>query len=192
MRKFLCTGIIRMHSKCNWDDTRTITGSYGDYSPCWIYKWWEDAHCTGLSGACCTVRMWYQTRASMHAYLLLFHGFFLSKWFLVSKTFWCFLQAIITEGALHVLIETYCREAGVRNLQKQIEKIYRKVRVKTLFMNACIFYDSTDFVDIWECKSGLHVLFLSDWLLLIDFVFCTVRMYLHRENSSSKAIVRTN
>ena len=37
------------------------------------------------------------------------------------------LQAELTDGALHALIETYCREAGVRNLQKHIERIYRKV-----------------------------------------------------------------
>ena len=28
------------------------------------------------------------------------------------------------------LIEDYCREAGVRNLQKHLEKIYRKVALK--------------------------------------------------------------
>lgn len=34
----------------------------------------------------------------------------------------------MTDAALLALIENYCREAGVRNLQKQIEKIYRKVK----------------------------------------------------------------
>jgi Lon-like ATP-dependent protease len=38
-------------------------------------------------------------------------------------------QVELSDGALHTLIETYCREAGVRNLQKHIEKIYRKVSV---------------------------------------------------------------
>lgn len=38
-------------------------------------------------------------------------------------------QVEITDKALDNLIETYCREAGVRNLQKHIERIYRKVRV---------------------------------------------------------------
>jgi len=33
----------------------------------------------------------------------------------------------VTDGALLALIENYCRESGVRNLQKHIEKIYRKV-----------------------------------------------------------------
>lgn len=33
----------------------------------------------------------------------------------------------MTDAALLGLIENYCREAGVRNLQKHIEKIYRKV-----------------------------------------------------------------
>ncbi|CAN1784432.1 Lon protease homolog, mitochondrial [Linum perenne] len=36
-------------------------------------------------------------------------------------------QVELTDAALLALIENYCREAGVRNLQKQIEKIYRKV-----------------------------------------------------------------
>ncbi|KAL0406429.1 UNVERIFIED_CONTAM: Lon protease1, mitochondrial, partial [Sesamum latifolium] len=35
-------------------------------------------------------------------------------------------QVEVTDSALLALIENYCREAGVRNLQKQIEKIYRK------------------------------------------------------------------
>ncbi|XP_033245528.1 lon protease homolog, mitochondrial-like [Drosophila miranda] len=33
----------------------------------------------------------------------------------------------ITEKALNMLIRNYCRESGVRNLQKQIEKVIRKV-----------------------------------------------------------------
>jgi len=36
-------------------------------------------------------------------------------------------RATITEGAIESLIRWYCREAGVRNLQKHIEKICRKL-----------------------------------------------------------------
>jgi len=36
----------------------------------------------------------------------------------------------LDEGALNRLIKYYCRESGVRNLQKQIEKIFRKVAFK--------------------------------------------------------------
>ncbi|XP_032599389.1 lon protease homolog, mitochondrial isoform X2 [Drosophila grimshawi] len=36
-------------------------------------------------------------------------------------------QVNITEDALKMLIRSYCRESGVRNLQKQIEKVIRKV-----------------------------------------------------------------
>ncbi|XP_076924200.1 lon protease homolog 1, mitochondrial-like [Bidens hawaiensis] len=36
-------------------------------------------------------------------------------------------QVDLTDAALLSLIENYCREAGVRSLQKQIEKIYRKI-----------------------------------------------------------------
>ncbi|KAL6560572.1 ATP-dependent serine protease [Orobanche gracilis] len=39
-------------------------------------------------------------------------------------------QVEVTGPALLALIENYCREAGVRNLQKQIEKIYRKIALK--------------------------------------------------------------
>ncbi|KAG1672354.1 Lon protease, mitochondrial [Nymphon striatum] len=39
-------------------------------------------------------------------------------------------QALISTGALNVLIKSYCRESGVRNLQKHIEKILRKCAFK--------------------------------------------------------------
>ena len=39
-------------------------------------------------------------------------------------------EARITDAAMDALIEDYCREAGVRNLQKHLEKIYRKVALK--------------------------------------------------------------
>ncbi|OAY69744.1 Lon protease, mitochondrial [Ananas comosus] len=39
-------------------------------------------------------------------------------------------QVEVTDRALLALIENYCREAGVRNLQKQIEKIYRKIALQ--------------------------------------------------------------
>ncbi|GAA0147843.1 serine protease [Lithospermum erythrorhizon] len=40
------------------------------------------------------------------------------------------LQVDVSDAALLSLIENYCREAGVRNLQKQIEKIYRKIALQ--------------------------------------------------------------
>eukprot|EP00898_Chlorokybus_atmophyticus_P001262 jgi/Chlat1/2136/Chrsp17S02726 len=39
-------------------------------------------------------------------------------------------KAVVTESALKRLIDEYCREAGVRNLSKQLERIYRKVALK--------------------------------------------------------------
>ncbi|XP_022745940.1 lon protease homolog 1, mitochondrial-like isoform X2 [Durio zibethinus] len=39
-------------------------------------------------------------------------------------------QVEVTDEALLGLIENYCREAGVRNLQKHIEKIYRKIALR--------------------------------------------------------------
>ncbi|XP_046966442.1 lon protease homolog, mitochondrial [Vanessa cardui] len=39
-------------------------------------------------------------------------------------------QLELTPDALHALIKSYCRESGVRNLQKHIEKIARKVAYK--------------------------------------------------------------
>uniref|UniRef100_A0A2P2JTM1 Lon protease homolog, mitochondrial n=1 Tax=Rhizophora mucronata TaxID=61149 RepID=A0A2P2JTM1_RHIMU len=45
-------------------------------------------------------------------------------------------QVDVTDAALHELIENYCREAGVRNLQKQIEKIYRKIALQLVRQGA--------------------------------------------------------
>ncbi|GAB6032448.1 Lon protease mitochondrial [Chamberlinius hualienensis] len=39
-------------------------------------------------------------------------------------------QVKVSEDALNVLIKSYCRESGVRNLQKHIEKIFRKAALK--------------------------------------------------------------
>ncbi|KAG4909959.1 hypothetical protein JHK87_056075 [Glycine soja] len=39
-------------------------------------------------------------------------------------------QVEVTDAAILALIENYCREAGVRNLQKHIEKIYRKIALQ--------------------------------------------------------------
>eukprot|EP00095_Tigriopus_kingsejongensis_P004535 maker-scaffold1655_size32039-snap-gene-0.9 protein:Tk04535 transcript:maker-scaffold1655_size32039-snap-gene-0.9-mRNA-1 annotation:"lon protease mitochondrial isoform x2" len=39
-------------------------------------------------------------------------------------------QIHISDGALTTLIKSYCRESGVRNLRKQLEKIYRKTAYK--------------------------------------------------------------
>nr|XP_053612067.1 lon protease homolog, mitochondrial isoform X2 [Plodia interpunctella] len=45
-------------------------------------------------------------------------------------------QLELTAGALHALIKSYCRESGVRNLQKHIEKIARKVAFKIVKQEA--------------------------------------------------------
>ncbi|XP_065157835.1 lon protease homolog, mitochondrial-like [Atheta coriaria] len=47
----------------------------------------------------------------------------------------------IQDDSLKVLIKQYCRESGVRNLQKQIEKVVRKVAYK-------VVKDGTHFVDV--------------------------------------------
>jgi len=41
-------------------------------------------------------------------------------------------QINITQDGLNTLIKSYCRESGVRNLRKQIEKIYRKAAFKVV------------------------------------------------------------
>ncbi|XP_017760172.1 PREDICTED: lon protease homolog, mitochondrial isoform X2 [Eufriesea mexicana] len=38
----------------------------------------------------------------------------------------------INDNALHLLIKSYCRESGVRSLQKHIEKVHRKVAFKVV------------------------------------------------------------
>jgi len=41
-------------------------------------------------------------------------------------------QITLSEEGLSTLIKSYCRESGVRNLRKQIEKIYRKAAFKVV------------------------------------------------------------
>ncbi|KAL0719890.1 hypothetical protein Bca4012_069214 [Brassica carinata] len=45
-------------------------------------------------------------------------------------------QVDMSDAALLSLIENYCREAGVRNLHKHIEKIYRKIALKLVRQRA--------------------------------------------------------
>lgn len=47
----------------------------------------------------------------------------------------------IEDEALNVLIKSYCRESGVRNLQKHIEKVVRKVAYK-------VVKDSTTYINV--------------------------------------------
>ena len=42
-------------------------------------------------------------------------------------------EVTMTQAALNTLNRSYCRESGVRNLRKHIEKIYRKVAYKVNF-----------------------------------------------------------
>ena len=52
----------------------------------------------------------------------------------------------IKEDALNILIKSYCRESGVRNLEKQIEKVRLPVLMKTVqtwpefILSTSIFY----------------------------------------------------
>ncbi|KAK6915669.1 ATPase, AAA-type, core [Dillenia turbinata] len=46
------------------------------------------------------------------------------------------MEVEMTDAALLALIENYCREAGVRNLQKHIEKIYRKIALQLVRQGA--------------------------------------------------------
>jgi len=39
-------------------------------------------------------------------------------------------DVILSQEAIEVLIKSYCRESGVRNLKKHIDKIYRKAALK--------------------------------------------------------------
>ncbi|KAL6130089.1 hypothetical protein ACLB2K_068470 [Fragaria x ananassa] len=45
-------------------------------------------------------------------------------------------QVEVTDAALLELIENYCREAGVRNLQQHIERIYRKIALQLVRQGA--------------------------------------------------------
>lgn len=39
-------------------------------------------------------------------------------------------EVLLQQDAIETLIKSYCRESGVRNLKKQIDKIYRKVALR--------------------------------------------------------------
>ena len=43
----------------------------------------------------------------------------------------------VTGDGLNTLIKSYCRESGVRNLRKQIEKIYRKAAYQVTAIFVC-------------------------------------------------------
>ena len=51
--------------------------------------------------------------------------------------------AVLTDAAVVALIEQYCREAGVRNLQKHLEKIYRKVALRVVRASPAAVSDSS-------------------------------------------------
>ena len=46
-------------------------------------------------------------------------------------------QVTIEDSAIEALCQSYCREAGVRNLQKHVEKIFRKCAYKVC---ACVCF----------------------------------------------------
>ncbi|CAH2054929.1 unnamed protein product [Thlaspi arvense] len=66
----------------------------------------------------------------------------------------CFVD--VSDAALFLLIENYCREAGVRNLQKHIEKIYRKIALKLVRQGASAeaSADSVDVTDTEDTNSS--------------------------------------
>ncbi|CDY22821.1 BnaA06g02560D [Brassica napus] len=53
-------------------------------------------------------------------------------------------QVDVSDTALLSLIENYCREAGVRNIQKHIEKIFRKIALKLVRQQASALAAMTD------------------------------------------------
>ncbi|VVA96611.1 unnamed protein product [Arabis nemorensis] len=61
-------------------------------------------------------------------------------------------QAVVSDAALLSLIENYCREAGVRNLKKHIEKIYRKIALKLVRQGASTEAPAVS-VDVSDTKS---------------------------------------
>ncbi|KAM5561037.1 lon protease [Rosa sericea] len=66
-------------------------------------------------------------------------------------------QVEVTNAALLALVENYCREAGVRNLQKHIEKIYRKIALQLVRQG-----QSDEPVDAGEVQSPVSKTDLPD------------------------------
>ncbi|KGN60995.1 lon protease homolog 1, mitochondrial [Cucumis sativus] len=64
-------------------------------------------------------------------------------------------QVEVTDAALLGLIENYCREAGVRNLQKHIEKIYRKIALHLVRNGASNEAELAEIVESNEEKADI-------------------------------------
>jgi len=56
-------------------------------------------------------------------------------------------QVSVSSDAIHRLIRAYCRESGVRNLQKQVEKIFRKSAFKLVKGEEKIEVETTNLTD---------------------------------------------
>ncbi|EFH60792.1 predicted protein [Arabidopsis lyrata subsp. lyrata] len=79
-------------------------------------------------------------------------------------------QVDLSDAALLSLIENYCREAGVRNLQKQIEKIYRKVALELVRQGAVSFYvtDTKDTKSLAKTDSEVKGMKVADIMKILE------------------------
>lgn len=69
-------------------------------------------------------------------------------------------QLNIDDDALNMLIKSYCRESGVRNLQKHIEKVFKwfkRISAGDLINGKCLWLDK-----VYKC-SGVR------WQTRLDF-----------------------
>lgn len=64
-------------------------------------------------------------------------------------------QVVIEDSAIETLIKQYCRESGVRNLKKKIEKIFRKAALKLVKSRIETNTATTD-EPITVCENNLH------------------------------------
>lgn len=87
----------------------------------------------------------------------------------------------LTDGALETLIQQYCRESGVRNLKKQLEKVYRKAAM-TLAVSDKLEVCGT--APQSPSRQTLHVLSMCHGLHVLSPVFSRHK-FLPNENASS-------
>ncbi|CAG7868038.1 unnamed protein product, partial [Brassica rapa] len=76
-------------------------------------------------------------------------------------------QVDVSDTALLSLIENYCREAGVRNIQKHIEKIFRKIALKLVRQQASALAAMTDLKSSETAAKG-SIELTNEYLRLAD------------------------
>ncbi|KFK37993.1 hypothetical protein AALP_AA3G056200, partial [Arabis alpina] len=102
-------------------------------------------------------------------------------------------QAVVSDAALFSLIEYYCREAGVRNLKMQIEKIYRKIALKLVREGAsaeehAVLVDVSDTKSLTTTNSEVKRMTVADIMTLVESA--TLDSSIESKTTESKGVAK--